>query len=32
MRDIANLERPDIEAEPSTPDAELDNMKAAAGL
>lgn len=32
MRDIANLERPDIEAEPSAPDAELDNMKAAAGL
>lgn len=32
MRDIANLERPDIEAEPSVPDTELDNMKAAAGL
>ncbi len=32
MRDIANLDRPDIEAEPIAPDAELDNMKAAAGL
>jgi len=32
MRDIANLERPDVEAEPSVPDAELDNMKSAAGL
>ena len=32
MRDIANLDRPDVEAEPSVPDTELDNMKAAAGL